>query len=131
MHVTRPVPVRALARLLPVLLYALCAFLVTPAPGTAVAQTAGPAQPAAVAERAPAHSAPGTHASAIEAAELPAVVEQSVRLSAPPVAPPAVRTADTAPVPGRVAGDPRRERAPPGLPYHPRTPRGPPSTRHS
>ncbi|MER5739591.1 MULTISPECIES: hypothetical protein [unclassified Streptomyces] len=125
MHVTRPVPARALARLLPVLLYALCAFLVAPAPGTAVSPTAVVAGPAA------GHAAPDTHVSATETAEPAAVVEQSVRFPAPPVAPPAVRTPDPAPARGRVAGDPRRERAPPGLPYHPRAPRGPPSTRHS
>ncbi|MFB7275715.1 hypothetical protein ACFCZV_01260 [Streptomyces hydrogenans] len=125
MHATRPVSARALARLLPVLLYALCAFLVAPAPGTAV-------PPAAVAAvQAPGPVAPDTHVSDTEATELPAVVEQSVRFTAPPVAPPVVRTADAAPARGRVAGDPRRERAPPAVPHHPRTPRGPPSTRHS
>lgn len=125
MHATRPASARALARLLPVLLYALCAFLMTPAPGTAVPPTA------AVSAQAPGHAAPDTHVSDTEAAELPAVVEQSVRFPAPPVAPPVVRTADAAPVRGRVAGDPRRERAPPSVPYDPQGPRGPPSTRHS
>ncbi|GHG40972.1 hypothetical protein [Streptomyces hydrogenans] len=124
-HATRSASARALARLLPVLLYALCAFLMTPAPGTAVPPTA------VVAAQPPGPVAPDTHVSDTEAAELPAVVEQSVRFPAPPVAPPVVRTADSAPVHGRVAGDPRRERAPPGLPHHPRAPRGPPSTRHS
>ncbi|GGR27342.1 hypothetical protein [Streptomyces roseolus] len=118
----RPSP--ALARLLPALLCALCAFLMAPATtGTG----AGIEVPTAAAA---APSAPDPQLTGAEAAELPAVVEQSVRFPVPPVAPPVVRTADVIPVPGRVAGDPRRERAPPGLPYDPRDPRGPPSTRH-
>ncbi|MFD6759615.1 hypothetical protein ACFWDW_11030 [Streptomyces roseolus] len=125
MRTMRPSPV--LARLLPALLCALCAFLVAPATtGTGIG-TAIEVPTAA----APAPSAPDSQLTGAEAAELPAVVEQSVRFPAPPVAPPVVRTADVAPVPGGVAGDPRRERAPPGLPYDPRDPRGPPSTRHS
>ncbi|MEU2544139.1 hypothetical protein ABZ618_01640 [Streptomyces roseolus] len=118
-------PSSVLARLLPALLCALCAFLVAPA--TTGTGTGGEVPTAA----APASSAPDPRLTGAEAAELPAVVEQSVRFPAPPVAPPAVRTADVTPAPGRVAGDPRRERAPPGLPYDPRDPRGPPSTRHS
>ncbi|MFE5793261.1 hypothetical protein ACFQ8C_11900 [Streptomyces sp. NPDC056503] len=124
---TTPASARALARLLPALLCALCAFLVAPASadiGTGVPTVA-------VAEVAPAPTAPDTHVSAAETAELPAVVEQSVRFHAPPVAPPVVRDGTEAPVRGRVAGDPRRERAPPGLPHHLAAPRGPPSTRHS
>ncbi|MFF9144628.1 hypothetical protein ACF1BN_07220 [Streptomyces sp. NPDC014861] len=160
MHGTRPSSVRVLARLLPALLCALCAFLVPPA--SAAAGAGGPAaaaaalapeshihaEPLAVDASArfaapPASPAPGppaagtpapvpdTQVSAAEAVELPAAVEQSVRFTAPPVAPPAVRVADEAPGAGPVEGDPRRERAPPGLPYDPTAPRGPPSTRHS
>ncbi|MFF2774071.1 hypothetical protein ACFVU3_04110 [Streptomyces sp. NPDC058052] len=127
MHVTKPSSVRALARLLPALLCALCAFLVAPA--SAAVGIGSPT--VAVAALDPAVSAPDTHVAAAETAELPAVVEQSVRFPAPPAAPPVVRSADEAPGRGRVAGDPRRERAPPGLPSVPTAPRGPPSTRHS
>ncbi|WP_236239255.1 hypothetical protein [Streptomyces sp. CC228A] len=75
---------------------------------------------------------PDTRVAAAEAVELPVVVEQSVRLPAPPpAAPPPVRDADQAPGRGRVEADALRERAPPGLPYDPTAPRGPPSTRHS
>ncbi|MFD4371925.1 hypothetical protein [Streptomyces sp. NPDC058486] len=142
MGTTQPASVRVLARLLPALLCALCAFLVAPAPAHASAparvhaseQAAAPVAvvpTATVGDIEPVPSAPDTHLSGAEAAELPAVVEQSVRFPAPPVAPPVVRGVDHAPVRGRVAGDPRRERAPPGLPYDPGAPRGPPSTRHS
>ncbi|MGW4055300.1 hypothetical protein ACWENA_31195 [Streptomyces sp. NPDC004779] len=175
MHGTRPSSVHVLARLLPALLCALCAFLVPPASAaagtgsptaaaaaltpephaeplavdasarfTAPPASPAPGRPAAAEPPAPAPGAPGPSAaaetpapapgaqvSAAEAVELPAAVEQSVRFTAPPVAPPAVRVADETPGPGRVEGDPCRERAPPGLPYDPTAPRGPPSTRHS
>ncbi|GHA92708.1 hypothetical protein ACIQRS_22060 [Streptomyces termitum] len=181
----RPAPAPLLARLLPALLCALCAFLMTPAPALAAGTPAIPAAtaspvtgPASGDPGAPTRTAsaaevpvpvPGTpaagpvrasatapeagpapggpapvtaaegavvlgsvpQAGAAEAAELPAVVEHSVRFPAPPVAPPVLRSAADAPARGRVAGDPRRERAPPHVPYDPRTPRGPPSTRHS
>ncbi|MGW1010379.1 hypothetical protein ACWD4X_10055 [Streptomyces termitum] len=177
----RPAPAPLLARLLPALLCALCAFLMTPAPALAAGTPApaaaspvtgpapgGPGAPTRTAS-APEVPAPGTpaagpvrvpatapavgpapggpapvtaaegpvvlgsvpQAGAAEAAELPAVVEHSVRFPAPPVAPPVLRSAADVPARGRVAGDPRRERAPPHVPYDPRTPRGPPSTRHS
>ncbi|MEU3597024.1 hypothetical protein AB0E72_37250, partial [Streptomyces filamentosus] len=71
MRVTERVPVRLLARLLPALLCALCAFLAAPAdPGT------GAHLPVAAAE---APAAPDPHVSSAETAEPPAVVEQSVR----------------------------------------------------
>ncbi|OII69720.1 hypothetical protein [Streptomyces sp. CC77] len=157
MHVTGPSSGRVLARLLPALLCALCAFLVPPAsapagpPAAVAAPTAGPHSPVAgAASGEPAAGQPvllstpptrtdadpaagsGPRVTGAEAVELPAAVEQSVRLPAPPpAAPQAVRGADQAPGRGRVEGDPRRERAPPGLPYDPTAPRGPPSTRHS
>ncbi|MFF8414290.1 hypothetical protein [Streptomyces omiyaensis] len=126
-RVTRPASVRVLARLLPALLCALCAFLVAPA--SAAVGTGAPT--VAVVDVAPAPAGPDSLVSAAETAELPAVVEQSVRFPAPPVAPPVVRGGTDASARGRAAGDPRRERAPPGLPHHPTAPRGPPSTRHS
>ncbi|MEV6203378.1 hypothetical protein AB0M64_25895 [Streptomyces sp. NPDC051771] len=126
MRNTKPSSLPFLTRLLPALLCALCAFLVAPATtGT------GPGGEVPTAAAAPASSAPDPYLSGAVTAELPAVVDQSVRFPAPPVAPPVVRTTDADSVPWRVAGDPRRERAPPGLPYDPRDPRGPPSTRHS
>ncbi|MFF6883185.1 hypothetical protein ACFY9F_08340 [Streptomyces sp. NPDC012421] len=156
MRVAKPFPVPALARLLPALLCALCVFLVPPA--SAAAGTGSPTATAAVAPAPRDHTEPGaverparfaappdgptaapepltaspdTRVAAAETVELPAVVEQSVRFTAPPVAPPAVRGAAEVPGRGRAEGDPRRERAPPGLPYDPTAPRGPPSTRHS
>ncbi|MFE7414175.1 hypothetical protein [Streptomyces laurentii] len=143
-HTPRPYGGRALARFLPALLYALCVFLAAPAPASAHAAASLPAPlPASAAAAADGVSAapaddPHPHttgatsvASAAEAAELPAAVEHTVRFSAPPAAPPLLRTAGGEPVRGRVEADPRRERAPPGLPYDPQAPRGPPSTRHS
>ncbi|MFD8009089.1 hypothetical protein [Streptomyces sp. NPDC058955] len=118
-------PSAALVRLLAALLCALGAFLGAPAPSAAASPA--PAVTTVTAEP----SAPDPHLSAAATVELPAVVEQSVRFPAPPVAPPVLRTPDPEPVRGRVAGDPRRERAPPSVPYDLRAPRGPPSTRHS
>ncbi|MEU3077671.1 hypothetical protein [Streptomyces laurentii] len=149
-HTPRPYGGRALARFLPALLYALCVFLAAPAPAPASASAHAaaslpaplPASAAAAAvadgvSAAPADdphphtTGPTSAASAAEAAELPAAVEHTVRFPAPPAAPPLLRTAGGEPVRGRVEADPRRERAPPGLPYDPQAPRGPPSTRHS
>lgn len=125
-----------LARFLPALLCALCAFLVAPAPP--VARAVGvPAAPAPAADRAagpadgPHVFVPGPHVSGAEAAELPDVVEHTVRFPTPPAAPPGPGGTDGEPARGRVEGNPSRERAPPGLPYDPQAPRGPPATRHS
>lgn len=145
-YTPRPYGGRALARFLPALLYALCVFLAAPAPAPAHAAASLPAPPPASAAAAaaadggssapadaprPHTTGPASAASAAEAAELPAAVEHTVRFPAPPAAPPLLRTAGGEPVRGRVEADPRRERAPPGLPYDPQAPRGPPSTRHS
>ncbi|MFD0152993.1 hypothetical protein ACWGQ4_23110 [Streptomyces sp. NPDC055721] len=64
-------------------------------------------------------------------AELPAAVEHSVRFPAPPATPSAPAVDLSVPARGVLAGDPRRERAPPGDRHEPRDPRGPPSPRHS
>ncbi|MFE5716031.1 hypothetical protein ACFQ7J_35055 [Streptomyces sp. NPDC056501] len=64
-------------------------------------------------------------------AELPAAVEHSVRFPTPPATPSAPAVDLSVPARGVLAGDPRRERAPPGDRHEPRDPRGPPSPRHS
>ncbi|MFB7040535.1 MULTISPECIES: hypothetical protein [unclassified Streptomyces] len=89
--------------------------------------------PASVPAPAPAHrlAPPEPHLAPAAVAGLPAVVEHSVRFPAVPAAPAAVPVDLSLPPRGLLAGDPRRERAPPGGPHVPRDPRGPPSTRHS
>ncbi|MGW4726296.1 hypothetical protein [Streptomyces sp. NPDC004291] len=74
---------------------------------------------------------PEPHLAPAAVVGLPAVVEHSVRFPAAPAAPAAVPVDLSLPPRGLLAGDPRRERAPPGGPHVPRDPRGPPSTRHS
>ncbi|MEV7674601.1 hypothetical protein [Streptomyces sp. NPDC088752] len=101
----------------------------SPAPAVDPAARAAHASPPAPA---PAHrlAPPEPHLAPAAVVGLPAVVEHSVRFPAAPAAP-AVAPVDLSPPPrGLLAGDPRRERAPPGGPYVPRDPRGPPSTRH-
>ncbi|MFC7964119.1 hypothetical protein [Streptomyces cinereoruber] len=82
---------------------------------------------------APAHhlAPPEPHLAPAAVVGLPAAVEHSVRFPAVPAAPAAAPLDLSLPLRGLLAGDPRRERAPPGGPHVPRGPRGPPSTRHS
>ncbi|MFZ4299813.1 hypothetical protein ACOZE3_18100 [Streptomyces cinereoruber] len=82
---------------------------------------------------APAHhlAPPEPHLAPAAVVGLPAAVEHSVRFPAVPAAPAAAPLDLSLPLRGLLAGDPRRERAPPGGPHVPRDPRGPPSTRHS
>ncbi|MFF5426282.1 MULTISPECIES: hypothetical protein [unclassified Streptomyces] len=135
---------RFLGRLLPGLLCALWSLLmvapvsgspagVLPVPHSAVASPA--VLPASGGGPFTTHAGPGADAapevSPSAVAELPAVVEHSVRFPAPPMAPPVVRRGPDVPLRGAVAGEARRERAPPGGSYGSRVPRGPPSTRHS
>ncbi|WP_435190008.1 hypothetical protein [Streptomyces sp. bgisy126] len=112
-----------------------------PAPARTVQGPTGPTPgdpkpnraPAARTAPAPAHrlAPPEPHLAPAAVAGLPAVVEHSVRFPAVPAAPAAVPVDLSLPPRGLLAGDPRRERAPPGGPHAPRDPRGPPSTRHS
>lgn len=141
---------RRLAALVPALLCALWSLIPAPAPASASNTATPPAVRTAAISPAPAvdpaartaHASPPAPAPAHRLAPpephlapaavvgLPAVVEHSVRFPAAPAAP-AVAPVDLSPPPrGLLAGDPRRERAPPGGPYVPRDPRGPPSTRH-
>ncbi|MFE8936020.1 hypothetical protein ACFYNX_00800 [Streptomyces sp. NPDC007872] len=141
---------RRLAALVPALLCALWSLILAPAPASASNTATPPAVRTAAISPAPAvdpaartaHASPPAPAPAHRLAPpephlapaavvgLPAVVEHSVRFPAAPAAP-AVAPVDLSPPPrGLLAGDPRRERAPPGGPYVPRDPRGPPSTRH-
>ncbi|MFF7440538.1 hypothetical protein [Streptomyces sp. NPDC008122] len=62
---------------------------------------------------------------------LPVAVENPVRFPVPPAAPPVAQADLSVAARGLLAGDPRRERAPPGGVHRPRASRGPPSTRHS
>ncbi|MFJ3785061.1 hypothetical protein [Streptomyces sp. NPDC090093] len=73
---------------------------------------------------------PEPHLAPAAVVGLPAVVEHSVRFPAASATPAAVPVDLSLPPRGLLAGDPRRERAPPGGPHVPRDPRGPPSTRH-
>ncbi|MFE2560585.1 hypothetical protein ACFXGT_32130 [Streptomyces sp. NPDC059352] len=136
--------------LLPVLLCALWSLLLLQAPGAQAAPTpaitASPAPGPTPPTTSPAHltvspgSAPGArhlaappepHLAPVAVVRLPAAVEHSVRFPAPPGAPTAAAVDLSVPARGVLAGDPRRERAPPGDRHHPRDPRGPPSPRHS
>ncbi|MFF4169432.1 hypothetical protein [Streptomyces sp. NPDC001744] len=140
---------RRLAALLPVLLCALWSLFLAPVSAAAApAPVSAGAVPAPTTARAvpvagppdrtapapgPAHrlAPPEPHLSPVAVAGFPAAVEHSVRFPAPPAAPTAAPVGSSPPVRGLLAGDPRRERAPPGGPHVPRDPRGPPSTRHS
>ncbi|MFD3532655.1 hypothetical protein [Streptomyces sp. NPDC058664] len=146
---------RRLATLLPALLCAVWSLLVLPAPtAQALAPTphpvtaAFPAAPGA-AHHAPAHHAPGDsprhspphsparasspepHFAPTAVVRLPAAVENPLRIPGTPAATAAVPADLSVPARGALAGDPRRERAPPAGPRAPRAPRGPPSARHS
>ncbi|MFJ4868812.1 hypothetical protein [Streptomyces sp. NPDC088757] len=109
---------------------------VSPAARTVViSRTPDPAAPPAARTTpvpAPAHrlAPPEPHLAPAAVAGLPAAVEHSVRFPAAPAAPAAGPAGLSPPPRGLLAGDPRRERAPPGGSYVPRDPRGPPSTRH-
>ncbi|MFJ3499586.1 hypothetical protein [Streptomyces sp. NPDC090135] len=149
---------RRLATLVPALLCVLWSLILTPAASAADPTAApathttpartvqGPTGPTpgdpkpnrdpgdrAAPAPAPAHrlAPPEPHLAPAAVAGLPAVVEYSVRFPAVPAAPAAVPVDLSLPPRGLLAGDPRRERAPPGGPHVPRDPRGPPSTRHS
>ncbi|MFF8510496.1 hypothetical protein ACF064_20650 [Streptomyces sp. NPDC015492] len=93
--------------------------------------------PAGTPVSAPAHgagaraSAPEPHFAPTAVVRLPAAVENPVRIPVTPPGAAAVPLDLSLPARGVVAGDPRRERAPPGAAHDPRAPRGPPSTRHS
>ncbi|MEV4941588.1 hypothetical protein [Streptomyces zaomyceticus] len=123
-------------------------------PATAPAMTASPA-PAVTATPAPApsspHGAPAPlsphgapppgaphrvtspepHFAPTAVVRLPAAVENPVRFPGTPLATASVPADLVLPARGVLAGDPRRERAPPGAAHGPRAPRGPPATRHS
>ncbi|MFC7930189.1 hypothetical protein [Streptomyces cinereoruber] len=149
---------RRLAALVPALLCAIWSLILTPAaaaPGPvapsathaapfSAPRTVPAAPPATHAEApfsaprtvpasAPAHhlAPPEPHLAPAAVVGLPAAVEHSVRFPAVPAAPAAAPLDLSLPLRGLLAGDPRRERAPPGGPHVPRDPRGPPSTRHS
>ncbi|WP_121832648.1 hypothetical protein [Streptomyces sp. S1] len=121
-------------------------LLPDPTPAVRTAPASAPASPSpAPARTAPALPAPAVspapvpvhrfvppepHLAPAAVVGLPAVVEHSVRFPAAPATPAAVPVDLSLPPRGLLAGDPRRERAPPGGPHVPRDPRGPPSTRH-
>ncbi|MFB6635391.1 hypothetical protein ACFCWY_36415 [Streptomyces sp. NPDC056362] len=91
----------------------------------------GGAPSAAGSHTVPRAASPEPHFAATAAVGLPAAVENPARFPAAPAAPPAAPADLTVPARGLLAGDPRRERAPPAAAHGPRVPRGPPSTRHS
>ncbi|MFJ6577408.1 hypothetical protein ACIQMY_15725 [Streptomyces sp. NPDC091368] len=91
----------------------------------------GGAPSAAGSRTVPRATSPEPHLAATAAVGLPAAVENPTRFTAAPAAPPAAPADLTVPARGLLAGDPRRERAPPAAAHGPRVPRGPPSTRHS
>ncbi|MFJ5095018.1 hypothetical protein [Streptomyces sp. NPDC088557] len=94
--------------------------------------TGGPSGPGAVSTPAAQHLVlPEPHLAPTAVVRLPAAVENPVRLPGTPVATADVPADHTLPARGLLAGDPRRERAPPGGTPTPRAPRGPPATRHS
>ncbi|MFG3491731.1 hypothetical protein [Streptomyces sp. NPDC047972] len=107
--------------------------------GTPVSVPAGTpvSAPAGTPVSAPAHgagaraSAPEPHFAPTAVVRLPAAVENPVRIPVTPPGAAAVPLDLSLPARGVLAGDPRRERAPPGAAHDPRAPRGPPSTRHS
>lgn len=124
---------RRLAALVPALLCAIWSLILTPA-ASAPASVPVPASaplPASAPVSAQRLVPPEPHLAPAAVAGLPAVVEHSVRFPALPAAPAAAPVDLSLPLRGLLAGDPRRERAPPGGPHVPRDPRGPPSTRHS
>ncbi|MFF5454085.1 hypothetical protein ACFY40_23025 [Streptomyces sp. NPDC012950] len=104
-----------------------------PDPTPAVRTAPIPPAPAVSPPPVPVHrfAPPEPHLAPAAVVGLPAVVEHSVRFPTAPAAPAAVPVDLSLPPRGLLAGDPRRERAPPGGPHVPRDPRGPPSTRHS
>ncbi|MGA5218298.1 hypothetical protein ACPCAE_19835 [Streptomyces cinereoruber] len=152
---------RRLAALVPALLCAIWSLILTPAaaapdptaprathaaapfseprtvpaalPATHAAAPLSAPRTAPVPASAPAHhlAPPEPHLAPAAVVGLPAAVEHSVRFPAVPAAPAAAPLDLSLPLRGLLAGDPRRERAPPGGPHVPRDPRGPPSTRHS
>ncbi|MFC9704971.1 hypothetical protein ACFTWD_30235 [Streptomyces sp. NPDC056943] len=144
---------RQLTALLPAILCALWSLLLLPTQSAQAAPAPMPATTALAPASAPglggAYAVAGPHVTAaFEAglpvtppqtpdlasdavAELPAAVEHSVRFPAPPATPSAPAVDLSVPARGVLAGDPRRERAPPGDRHEPRDPRGPPSPRHS
>ncbi|MFF9063991.1 hypothetical protein ACF09E_01400 [Streptomyces sp. NPDC014891] len=107
--------------------------------GTPVYAPAGTpvSAPTGTPHSAPAHgagaraSAPEPHFAPTAVVRLPAAVENPVRIPVTPPGAAAVPLDLSLPARGVLAGDPRRERAPPGAAHDPRAPRGPPSTRHS
>lgn len=134
---------RRLATLLPVMLCALWSLLLVPVSG---APAPGPSAVGAAPARGLPHGSAdhrtGPHAvprataqeqqlAAVAVVGLPAAVEHPSRFPAAPGAPAGALPDLSAPARGLLAGDPRRERAPPGDPHGPHAPRGPPSTRHS
>ncbi|MEU4067251.1 hypothetical protein AB0F25_33460 [Streptomyces wedmorensis] len=140
---------RWLAALLPALLWAIWSLvLLAPSATTAVTTTARSAA-ASAATSAPTGSTPAGGAPAVPKASaaqhltppephvgdtavvrLSAAVENPLRFPPAPATPAAVPVDVPVPPRGVLAGDPRRERAPPGGPRGPRDPRGPPSPRH-
>ncbi|WP_186102818.1 hypothetical protein [Streptomyces venezuelae] len=144
---------RRLVTLLPAVLCAIWSLLVLPATtAEATTPTPGPSRAApphgATSPAAPPHgvtspgdthhprtapraAAPEPHFAPTAVVRLPAAVENPVRLPGTPAATTAVPAGLVLPARGVLAGDPRRERAPPATAHDPRAPRGPPSTRHS
>ncbi|MEV6251340.1 hypothetical protein AB0M38_35045 [Streptomyces sp. NPDC051742] len=137
---------RRLATLLPALLCAVWSLLVLPAPAAqALAPTPHPVTAAFPAAPGAAHHAPGyspphspartsspePHFAPTAVVRLPAAVENPLRIPGTPAGTTAVPVDLSVPARGVLAGDPRRERAPPAGPRAPRAPRGPPSARHS
>ncbi|MFE5656084.1 hypothetical protein ACFQ9H_07880 [Streptomyces sp. NPDC056517] len=130
---------RQLMALLPAMLCAVWSLLVLPASTaqpTDPTAAAGPAPTRTVAPAAshgagPRAAAPEPHFAPTAVVRLPAAVENPVRIPVTPAGTVAVPVDLSLPARGVLAGDPRRERAPPGTAHDPRAPRGPPSTRHS
>lgn len=130
---------RRFVALLPALLCAVWSLLVLPATAAQPADHTARAGQAATgtAAPAPAHgagpraSAPEPHFAPTAVVRLPAAVENPVRIPVTPVGTATVPVDLSLPARGVLAGDPRRERAPPGAAHDPRAPRGPPPTRHS
>ncbi|MFE6710974.1 hypothetical protein [Streptomyces sp. NPDC057695] len=105
---------------------------VSPLSGTPVSPLSGTPVSAPTPGAGPRVSAPEPHFAPTAVVRLPAAVENPVRIPVTPPGAAAVPVDLTLPAArGVLAGDPRRERAPPGGAHDPRAPRGPPSTRHS
>ncbi|MER5961579.1 hypothetical protein [Streptomyces sp. NPDC002057] len=99
-------------------------------PGSSAPGSSTPAAPTTPGAHQRATS-PEPHFAPTAFVRLPAAVENPVRNPVTPATTGVVPADLSPPARGVLAGDPRRERAPPGGPRGPRDPRGPPATRHS